>query len=767
MKRIRDVCMADGAASSDEANARIIETKRLRVAIAPEIATWSVQCRDTDGRSTGTVHSVHPVHSVHSVHPAFAIRDTPIDPRQYKVEYAERRIPDHKLGAVVEAALHYRKANAVEFDYRLLISEERPEVVAQLSFVNNTGAPLVVDGAATMAVPRATLGGNAGQWVALVDGKANNDPPRLLPVPDASDFGGWWFLALKNRETGRSLLLGNLTNNKGLGRFLLAPDGADSMRLAACSDYESIVMPAGARIEGEQVVLHFGRKGTDTLERFGDLIARTYGVDLAKQHPINPDDPSLAWLFGALNSYGAGVVKGFEYHFDRAKYEKPYMDPDWKSASWKRLLELGLGPYGYQAQGKTRFAQRPSTPLARHYGQPDFWFKEAQQIAQEHPDWYIGGRIDFSDPAVAEFERRRAEDALRDPAPLMRYNWDFTNAWRRLPGQRDPFMTSADTYRAALGPWCEAARNRRGVAYGMVWMNVVGLNYGLCDVIHIGHDSDQGYYGEGCTFTQGLTRQISGRYFYNGRVWWNNPDSFHVYVGGLYSRNQGKVHASFCSLAGNMVHLAEPFGDEEIPEDRLEIIRRVAPTTQDVSKAVDVFEHSPARLWNMPIRRAFGQWNIAGLFNVDFAQDGQPITQTIRFADLDLSPDKEYLVYEFWSRRFLGALKGEFTRTLQAPDCEIYSIVEKPDHPTLISTSRHVRQMAYEIRDLQWDASTRALRGASKVVGGDPYQLRVFVPRGYTWTAAEAEGLDVKTSVNGPLLEANFAAPESRDVRCL
>ena len=64
-------------------------------------------------------------------------------------------------------------------------------------------------------------------------------------------------------------------------------------------------------------------------------------------------------------------------------------------------------------------------------------------------------------------------------------------------------------------------------------MNIVGFNYARVDSLRIGADSDQGYYGRVCTFTQGLTRQASGRYFYNGKVWWNNADSFHVYVGGL------------------------------------------------------------------------------------------------------------------------------------------------------------------------------------------------------------------------------------------
>ena len=306
------------------------------------------------------------------------------------------------------------------------------------------------------------------------------------------------------------------------------------------------------------------------------------------------------------------------------------------------------------------------------------------------------------------------------------------------------------------------ARSHPPGAYAFIYMNVVGFNYDICDIFRAGQDSDQAYYGPGCTFTEGLVRQISGRYFYNGKVWWNNPDSFHVYVGGLYSYNQGKVHASFCAISGNVIYLSEPFTDQDTPEDRLEILRRVAPMTPDVSKAVDVFEHNPAQLWNIPVKRDFAQWNVVGLFNVDYNQDGKAITQRIAFEELELSSHKEYLVYEFWSRQFLGVKKGSFTRTLQAPDCEIYSIVEKADHPVLISTSRHVRHMAYDILSLKRDQSEGKLSGESRVVKEDPYQLRVFVPEGYAFARVEAEGLPTDAKMDGPLLNIDFESPENK-----
>ncbi|MCX7014127.1 MAG: hypothetical protein NTW86_16525, partial [Candidatus Sumerlaeota bacterium] len=249
-------------------------------------------------------------------------------------------------------------------------------------------------------------------------------------------------------------------------------------------------------------------------------------------------------------------------------------------------------------------------------------------------------------------------------------------------------------------------------------------------------------------------------------VWWNSPDSYHVFAGGMYSYEQAKVHASFCSIAGNFVQMAEPLADEQIPPDRLDMIRRVAPTTPDTSTAVDVFEHNPAQLWNLPIHRPFGDWNIVGLFNFDYDQKGTPLTQTIDLEkDLLLSPDKDYLAYEYWTRRFLGTVRGAFARTVPAPDCEIFSIVEKQDHPVLVSTNRHVRQMAYDIRDLKWDPKGRTLEGASRVVRNDPYELRLYLPAGYFLSETEVEGLEAKTKTEGELAFVEFTSPQSGDVK--
>jgi hypothetical protein len=727
-----------------------VETASLKAGVDPASGHWRVETADGACRAE-------------NLSPVFCLGGLPVDLSQYAVTCEVTQQASEALGDFTGVILRYRKAGEVDLDYTLLFGREREEVVARVDLVNRTGKPLTVYRIAPFVAPSVTLGGRVADWRIIGDAKSNGQAYTSLSGADLTEFNCWWYTAARSAEAGRAVVAGNLTNNKGLGRFLVVPGSDASIRLAAYSDYEGIVLPAEGRIEGEPTLLAFGRRGTDCLERFGDLIARANGIDLRKQHPIDPYVPEYLALFTTWNSWGSSVVKGFPYKFDRDKYDLPLWDPVWRQANQRKVAELGLGKYGYVRPAGLRL-KGSRTPLVRRYGAPDSFFPEAQAIAKDHPECFADGRVDFSNPATQALERQRAEPAFADPKSIVQYSWDFTDQWRKLPNQYDPSMTSADTYRIGTGIWRDLVRKHPGGGYAFIWMNVVGINYDRVDVIHIGADSDQGYYGGSCTFTQGLPRQISGRYFYNGRVWWNSPDSYHVYVGGLYSYNQAKVHASFCSIAGNLVHLAEPLTDEEIPQDRLDMIRRVSPTTADTATAVDVFEHCPARLWNLRVQRPFGAWNVVGLFNVDMDRSGTPVTQEVKFADLGLEPDREYLVYEFWSQRFLGAVKGGFARTLQAPDCEVYSIVPREDRPVLVSTSRHLRQMAYDILDLRWDPAAQTLSGTSKVVEGDPYQLRVYLPPAYRLAGAQIGGLNTKIATQGELLTVEVVPQADGDL---
>ena len=183
----------------------------------------------------------------------------------------------------------------------------------------------------------------------------------------------------------------------------------------------------------------------------------------------------------------------------------------------------------------------------------------------------------------------------------------------------------------------------------------------------------------------------------------------------------------------------------------------------------------------MPVERPFGKWNVLGVFNYTSKTPREGFTWTTpatralipKFTvpldaakDLRLDPGKEYIVYEFWTKKLIGTFKGTFVpRPVVSYDCDMYSIVEKLNRPVLISTSRHIRQMAFDIKDLAYDGGQRMLRGVSRAVAGDPYQLRLYVPDGFAAKRVEVSGgLTAKMATDGPLLTVDYTASTGNDV---
>jgi hypothetical protein len=267
----------------------------------------------------------------------------------------------------------------------------------------------------------------------------------------------------------------------------------------------------------------------------------------------------------------------------------------------------------------------------------------------------------------------------------------------------------------------------------------------------------------------------ANRFFYNGRVFWNDGDGFHIYKynsggGPLFTAGEAKVDACFHAIAGNTLFISEAF-DEKYPGDRIELLKRVSPPTMDTAYPVDLFMRKPAQVWNMPVTRPWGDWCVLAIFNfTDLGRTGRGksefATALDAAKDLRLDSEKEYIAFEFWSAQLVGIFKGTFSpRTLRPYDCDIYSIVEKQDHPVLISTNRHVRQMAFDIKDLAYDTHTRVLRGLSRVVAGDPYQLRIYVPEGFSAKRVELSGgLAATMSTDGPLLRVSTTPTSGDDV---
>jgi hypothetical protein len=73
--------------------------------------------------------------------------------------------------------------------------------------------------------------------------------------------------------------------------------------------------------------------------------------------------------------------------------------------------------------------------------------------------------------------------------------------------------------------------------------------------------------------------------------------------------------------------------------------------------------------------------------------------------------------------------------------------------------------MAFDIKDLAYDGGQRMLRGVSRAVAGDPYQLRIYVPEGFAAKQVElSAGLTPEMATNGRLLTVDYTSSTGKDV---
>jgi len=687
------------------------------------------------------------------------------DPSGWKVASSVNRDDTNVFGSFVTVTLHGTKPGQLDFDYQISASQTGNDILVSLGRSNNTGKTVDIGDMDYFVSGDARLGGSADRWITLGTQSRNRDYYELWSVINLITPKTYAVNhVIRDRDSGNSLLLGHVTTRKGASRFEVASGWQgkvpDRMQIRGYCSYK-VTMPPGRRFPGEKLLIDFNQDALRAMEHQADLIAIANDIRLKQRRPINLDDQELV-----ANNYSRfhGWMSGGKDANARQFFQTNGLGDFYWGLG-------GPGPQGgfgiYGSGGSTQ-------------GRPSRVKYPAECFLPIHTVKYDGERvIDFSNPLTVKLEHERVfQWVVGHENETGRAEMDFADWWDKWPGQYDPYLSALETYHAAGAPWREVIDQKAPRMVIRSNMQPVDHSYGIVDICRISEDADHGYETGDSTlaqteFTGLFTEAVLGganRFFYNGRVFWNDCDGFHIYKynapdGQNFTWQQAKVDACFHAIAGNTLFISEAF-NVPYPEDRIELLKRISPPTMDAAYPVDLFVQKPARIWNMPVERPFGKWSVLAVFNFTGKTNHQ-FTATLDAAkDLRLDPDKEYIAYEFWSRQLIGTFKGTFvTRPLNPYDCDIYSIVEKQDRPVLISTSRHVRQMAFDIKDLAYDGQQRMLRGLSRVVAGDPYQLRIYIPDGFTAKRVElSDGIAATMKTDGNLLTVDFTAPTGKDV---
>lgn len=389
-----------------------------------------------------------------------------------------------------------------------------------------------------------------------------------------------------------------------------------------------------------------------------------------------------------------------------------------------------------------------------------------KQIAEEHPDWFVhkpdGSLFTNNGFYVLNTTNKEAVDNMVRNLyrGLKEQGWDYV----KIDGTGDLlrayqnkecdefFKNHPTTPEQSLRQWDIVAREELGPDVYVLACHTVGNArhvIGLVDGARLSNDGFQ-------------PNTLAQYNFMEGVVWRNDPD--HCDVLGMWLMDEDAmmpvfgtqqpvparsiIRPAICAMSGGALMVSDKV--EVYQDDRnIEGMKRCAPVLFTVPGQLYSCGRNTVPWWLQEIDRPFDHWSVLARFQwgdrkgqeKDWALQGAA-EEKVAFADLGLAADREYLVFEFWSQKFLGKFTGSFTAPAMDKNTAMnaFAIREARPHPWVLSTTRHISQGGVSLLDERWDDAKKTLSGKSKVVAGDPYVLTVHLPAGFRLAGAEVAG---------------------------
>jgi hypothetical protein len=649
------------------------------------------------------------------------------------------------------------------------------------STLHNGGAEAVV----LNHVPTVSAGIDLGKPLAEINTLGTGG--LLAP---ARNPGSYAFLTIINPQTRSGVVGGWLTHDRGSG-VVFSPVKDDTVRMQAQIDYGRLRIKPGQDAAAEMFAIGYFDDARFGLEAYADAIAKIYAVKLPRQQA-----GLCTWY---MDKYAAACD---EVHLPEltavaAKELKPFgfdfiqIDDEWQAGVKENgpkknfTTHAPAGPYpsGMKATAENikKFGLVPGIwfmPFAGNYKDP--YFKDRQDLfvknqnGQPYETSWGGTCLDMTRPETKEFVRgivRRISHDWGYKFFKMDGFWTgsatpqiYVNDGYKNDGIGDAVFFNKDkTNIEALRDGAKLVREAAGPDVFLLGCCVVqnmrsfGGSFGLLDAMRVGPDTNNGSIG---------SLHASRVWFLHGRVWWNDPDF--VSVRNSLSLDRARLNAGWTAISGQLYYVSDwvPM----YPADRLDIVKRTIPAHGLPARPVDVFEQQIARIWIVTDTRQAVRRDVVAYYNWD--KDRAEISATPE--RIGLSPAKEYVGFDFWTNKFIPPFSGALTATLPGASSRIMAIRPVSDFPQLLSTSRHVTQGIVDVVGEKWNAGKSQLSATSKVVGNDPYELRIVVPSSEkSWRAtgiqvsAEdiAAGVKAEIKQDGPRIRAALSSPVSRDVK--
>lgn len=387
--------------------------------------------------------------------------------------------------------------------------------------------------------------------------------------------------------------------------------------------------------------------------------------------------------------------------------------------------------------------------VKQHGMKPGIWLipqkTDSDEVFKENPDLFLH-KPDGTPVRIGDWHPRKIENYVVDPTNpealeyikrlfhTLAHDWGFDyfkidnqpefSRWydEHAGARKVPEIPGSEAYRMTLKAIREAIGPNKYLL-GCYGIPLDGI--GIMNGSRTGGDMEASW--KGC---QVMIRTITRWGFLNNVVWWCDPDT--LCVREPLTLGEARIMATLVSLSGQALMTSDKM--YELPEERVEILRRVIPTVD-----IHPMEFYPwdedklgrPNIVDLKVAKHYGSWDVVAVFN----WQEEATTIRVDFAKLGLAAGDgiRYHVFEFWGKRYYGQFEDGFSITLPTRTCEVFAIRQASNHPQVISTSRHITQGVVDLIDLVWDEQNCELHGSSLLVRNDPYHLYIYVPAGFNF----------------------------------
>jgi len=668
-----------------------------------------------------------------------------------------------------------RKSGRVE---TLIVYEGLPFVCAKVSLRHAESKPVTVKTVPTLS--------------AEVDAGAATADLRPFGPEGSYDIGGdrdhYAVCALAHPKTRAGIVCGWLTHHRASGVVGIRSK-EEPLRIEARSEYGRLPLTPAAALEGETLAIGWFDDCLDGLDAYAAAVAKAHQVKLPEVVPSG----YCTWYHArALDEQRMAELAAFcKEHLAKFGFDFLQIDDGWQIS--------GRDFTAHNPKGKYPSGMKPTADAVTGAGFAagiwliPFGWDPKRPVFKDHQDWFVhrqdgslyevkwaGTCLDMTHP--------RARAFVADVVSRITRQWGYKyikidGLWTGMAAKiryprpeygpdglgdavfHDPSKTNVEAYRSGLGLVREAAGDDVFILGCNIAQNMrtLGGSVGLVDGMRIGPDVGANWGG-----ILRCARPATNLYYWHGDVWFNDPDC--LMLRPPLTVDQARAWGSLIALSGQMVVVSEWLPD--LAPERLDVLKRSIPNHGGRGRPINLFEKELAKVWHLRSDLGGQRRDLVGLFNWNDKQEAE-VSVDLASLGLDADRDAQYVGFDYWENAFVGPVAGTLKAKLRPSSCRVISLRRAAARPQLVSTSRHITQGAVDVVSVEWDAGTKTLAGQSRLVGGDPYELRIAVPTtAKRWAVKKAEidspdkhfGETIEWKADPSGVRVTITMPRSREV---